>query len=284
MPCPIIYPLDNISEIKKQIPEELLTNKLDQLINTIAESYDDFCFWKKLNNNLIYALLINSVSNNYYSIYSYNDLVNPELKKKLIFNENPSTKIATEFYNINYTSEIEKKIKSKLDNKTKYYYLYHGSPFYCWNSIIKNGLKVMSGTKFMSAGSAYGNGIYASNKLSISHTYCNPKEPFNYSMIGVFQVIENPQKYEKTTGIFVIPNEKILILRTLIKINDKTNITIHKQLDDYFIIQRIYDKHTNDKNLLTVKNKRLSAELKLIDKYSVQHTVYHLLLPNFEDF
>jgi len=89
-------------------------------------------------------------------------------------------------------------------------------------------------------------------------------------MIGLFQVIENPEIYQKTPGIYVIPDEKILILRTLIKINKlpTNNFNIFKQLDDYFIRQRTFDKSISDKNLVTLKNKRLTAELKFIEKIS----------------
>ena len=173
-----------------------------------------------------------------------------------------------EYFNINYSTDIKNKIKSKLDNKLKYYYLYHGSPFHCWNSIIKNGLKVMSGTEFMTTGAVYGNGIYLSNNLATSVGYAKQSTPFNYSMVGLFQIIEDPEKYKKTTGIYVVPDEKILILRTLIKINKITNYNVYQQLDDYFIRQRTIDKSISDKNLTTLKNKRLSAELKLIEKVS----------------
>ena len=181
--------------------------------------------------------------------------------------EDPSDELCVEYFNINYSTEIENKIKSKLDDKLKYYYLYHGSPFHCWYSIIKNGLKVMSQTEFMTAGAAFGNGIYLSDQLQTSHGYARQTPPFNYSMIGLFQVIESPEKYKKSAGIFVVPDEKILILRTLIKINkpSKTH-TFYNQLNDYFIKQRCIDKNISEHNLVALKNKRLSAELKLIEK------------------
>jgi len=267
-PIPLIHSIENIKTLKSLVPDNWLKNNLDELNKIISETYDDFYLWKKLDNNIAYALLLNAVSNNYYSMYSYKDLVNNDLKKKILFNENPEDDLKIEYFNINYSTDIENKIKSKLDNKLKYYYLYHGSPFHCWNSIIKNGLKVMSGTEFMTTGAVYGNGIYLSNNLATSVGYAKQSISFNYSMVGLFQIIEDPEKYKKTTGIYVIPDEKILILRTLIKINKITNHNIYKQLDDYFIRQRTIDKSISDKNLTTLKNKRLSAEFKLIEKVS----------------
>lgn len=267
-PIPLIHSIENIKTLKDLVPYDWLNNNLDELNKLISETYDDFYLWKKLDNNILYALLLNAVSNNYYSMYSYKDLVNNDLKKKILFKENPEDDFKIEYFNINYSTDIENKINSKLDNKLRYYYLYHGSPFHCWNSIIKNGLKVMSGTEFMTTGAAYGNGIYLSNNLSTSVTYAKQSSPFNYSMVGLFQIIEDPEKYKKTSGIYVVPDEKILILRSLIKINKITNYTIFKDLDDYFIRQRTIDKSISDKNLTILKNKRLSAELKLIEKLS----------------
>jgi hypothetical protein len=268
---PKIYSITGILTLKDKIPKILLENKLDDIIKIISESYDDFYLWIKLNNNLVYAIIINAISDNYYSIYSYRDLVNSNLKKK---NLTLDADTEIEYFNINYSTEIENEIKSKLDKSTKYYYLYHGSPFHCWYSIIKNGLKVMSGTEFQTTGAAYGNGIYLSDQLATSYSYARVSPPFSYSMIGLFQVIENPDKYIKTPSIFVVPNEKILVLRTLIKINKPvkthTNFT---QLDNYFIRQRCVDKGISDKNLITLTNKRLSAELKLIEKNSEKYKV-----------
>lgn len=271
---PKIFSNISISALKSLIPKNLFENKFDELMTFIADSYDDFYLWKKINNNLVYALLINAISNNYYSIYSYRDLVNFDLKKKIILKDNVGDEINIEYYNINYSTEIENKIKSKLDNKLKYYYLYHGSPFHCWNSIIKNGLKVMSGTAFMTTGAAYGKGIYLSNQLSVSNSYAKYSPPFNYSMIGLFQITEDPESFKKSTGIYVVPDEKLLILRTLIKINKcSTNPNFYNQLDDYFIRQRTIDKSISEQNLVSLKNKRLSAELKLIEKVSEKFKV-----------
>jgi ubiquitin-protein ligase len=217
---------------------------------------------------------MNAISDNYYSMYSYRDLTSIDLKKK-----NLSTEDDIEFFNINYSTDIENDIKSKLDNTLKYYYLYHGSPFHCWYSIIKNGLKVMSGTEFMTTGAAYGNGIYLSNQLAVSYGYAIPMAPFNYTMIGLFQVTEDPQKFLKTTGIYVVPTEKILVLRTLIKINKistgHNSTATFANIDNYFIRQKTIDKYISDKNLIALKNKRLSAELKLIEKTPTKFKVTH---------
>jgi ubiquitin-protein ligase len=272
-PLPLIHSVHNINDLISIIPKNLLENKLDDLLALISESYDDFYLWKNLNNNLVYALIINAISNNYYSMYSFRDLVNHNLKK-IIVKDDPIDTVDIEYFNINYSTEIENKIKLKLDDKLKYYYLYHGSPFYCWYSIIKNGLKVMSETEFMTTGAAYGNGIYLSDNLQISHSYAKQTPSFNYSMIGIFQITENPEKHNKTHGIYVVPDEKKLILRTLIKINKPIKTTtFYNVLNQYFIKQQSIDKNMSDHNFITLKNKRLCAELKLIDKTPEKYKV-----------
>ena len=268
---PKIYSFSDILTLKQQIPKDLLDNKLDNIIKIISESDNDYYLWIKLNNNLVYALIINAISDNYYSMYSYRDLINSDLKK---YNVTQDINDNIEFFNINYSTEIENEIKSKLDNTIKYYYLYHGSPFDCWYSIIKNGLKVMSGTEFMTTGAAYGTGIYLSDTLNTSYSYAKVSQLFSYNMIGLFQIIENPNKYNKTSSIFVIQDEKILVLRTLIKINKPINIpATFTQMDNYFIRQKTIDKRISDISLITLKNKRLSTELKLIEKNSEKYKV-----------
>ena len=81
-PIPLIHSIENIKTLKSLVPDNWLKNNLDELNKIISETYDDFYLWKKLDNNIAYALLLNAVSNNYYSMYSYKDLVNNDLKKK----------------------------------------------------------------------------------------------------------------------------------------------------------------------------------------------------------
>jgi hypothetical protein len=268
IPLPLINSIKTFSELRMIIPPKILDNNLDELIAFISSSYDDFNLWHNLNNNLIYALILNAISNNFYSLYSFTDLVNHNFKKKLL--GDGTTVMDIDFFNVKYSTEIENKIKHQLDDKLKYYYLFHGSPFECWYSIIKNGLKVMSGTEFMTTGAAYGNGIYMSNHLNISTGYATSKilfEKYPYSMIGLFQIIVNPEIFKKTEGYYVITDEKTLILRTLIKINKPiTNACYYNQLTDYFIRQQSIDNNMVEHNILAIKNKRLSAEIKLIEK------------------
>lgn len=55
-------------------------------------------------------------------------------------------------------------------------HLFHGSPLYCWHSIVRNGLKNMSKTKFMVNGAAHGEGIYLSKNINVATGYSKTTE------------------------------------------------------------------------------------------------------------
>ena len=43
--------------------------------------------------------------------------------------------------------------------------MFHGSSKQNWYSILRNGIRVLSKTKYMTAGAAHGVGVYASNNV-----------------------------------------------------------------------------------------------------------------------
>ena len=154
----------------------------------------------------------------------------------------------------NFNLNIAKNVYEALNDKTmhlvklKYsasvensfntgHYLYHGSSLCNWYSIIKNGLKVMSGTEFMTTGAVHGNGIYCSDLFSMSQGYSRKilsayDGSVNVNIIGVFEFSINPHKYKKSNNIYVINDDKTLLLRYLIIVNDKFNQG--NELDKYF--------------------------------------------------
>jgi len=130
-------------------------------------------------------------------------------------------------------------------------FLYHGSRIENWYSIMRNGIKVCSNTKMMTAGAAHGVGIYTSDNFNTSLTYCG----YNHStemIMGVFEVIGNKSDYKPGNSIFVIPNEDKLILRYILcfpyslsntigsRLNEKFNIKI--QQETIALTNRIKDK------------------------------------------
>lgn len=116
-------------------------------------------------------------------------------------------------------------------------FLFHGSGFYNWHSILKVGLKNFSGTNMMSAGAAYGSGIYLASNSSTSSGYSkghNSGPSFQESIYGVSpkcialcEVINdsfNEQTRGGYPGIKVIPDAQNVITRYLFVYDDTTQI------------------------------------------------------------
>lgn len=124
-------------------------------------------------------------------------------------------------------------------------YLFHGSPFHNWHSIIRNGLKNYSGTNKMTSGAAYGNGMYFSDNLNISSKYSQYHK--GKYIVGVFEVkkpdsytdtenkifINNESKfgdsvrdyYRKSDSIYVVSDEKCARLKYLVVIDNISDLT-----------------------------------------------------------
>ncbi len=236
-PLPFVNSVDNLTQLVKIIPDELNfvnNNNLKQLTKKLQTSENDLDLYNKINQ-ITYCLLKNAVSNNYFSMDS----------RKITFKNNSSIIIY-----MNYSAEIE----NKFNNNN---YLFHGSSIYSWYPIIKNGLKVMSGTKLQANGAVYGKGIYLSNSFSISSSYSNGIMDGN-NIVGVFEILDNPEQYKKKSNIFVVSDDSKLVLRSLVISNNKFNIS--QDISNYFIKEVPLLKKNNKLNIGILKNKRLSIE------------------------
>ncbi|GMS80626.1 hypothetical protein PENTCL1PPCAC_2801 [Pristionchus entomophagus] len=116
-------------------------------------------------------------------------------------------------------------------------YLFHGSKMENWHSIIRSGLKNMSGTKYQLVGAAYGPGIYLSPELATSHHYCTRFDERHISqccvskkccmsavtaggtlaLLAVVEVVDTPQAYRHNQAqIVVVTDEKWCSIRMLV--------------------------------------------------------------------
>ena len=130
---------------------------------------------------------------------------------------------------MNYSANIENKFQQR-------YFLFHGSKIHSWYPIIKNGLKVMSKTIFQANGAAHGNGIYFSDDFNYSLSYSSNNRSINLAnsdiVVGVFEILNDPIAYKKSSNIFVIDDPSIILLRTLVI--TKFNSPIPKDITKYF--------------------------------------------------
>lgn len=257
-PLPNIIGINNVEDMKNLLENEKNFLEEKKITNILDNCETDLDLLEKTNNN-VYSILKNAISNNYFSMSSRDNVdVIKNVKKNTISTKNTTieTTINTsciKFIHINYSAEIENKFKQK-------YFLFHGSNISSWYPIVKNGLKVMSGTNMMANGAAFGIGIYFSNQFNISLSYCS-RSSNQIGVVGVFEVLEDPEKYKKTSTIFVINDEKIVLLRTLVLVNSKTT-HVPNSLSNYFIKELPLLKQTNQINVGMLKNKRLEGEYK----------------------
>ncbi|GMR59591.1 hypothetical protein PMAYCL1PPCAC_29786 [Pristionchus mayeri] len=135
-------------------------------------------------------------------------------------------------------AEFDELVKS---NGRKTRYLFHGSRMENWHSIIRSGLRNMSGTKYQLVGAAHGAGIYLSNHLATSYHYCTRFDVGNVSencvnnkccmssvteggmtLLAVVEVVDTPQTYRyNKDNIVVVLEEKWCSIRMLVTYSGK---------------------------------------------------------------
>lgn len=146
--------------------------------------------------------------------------------------------------------------------KTNTCYLYHGSSSENWYSIMRNGLKVASHSKIMVNAAAYGSGIYTSNHFETSLHYTRAYGK-NRCIMGVFEAAsQTPDRWKKTTSIYVVPNACDLILRYILVVPPTLHSKIGPILNAKFSQTLIKEKITNKVTSTKRSNKRLLHELR----------------------
>eukprot|EP00479_Gromia_sphaerica_P013772 TRINITY_DN7858_c0_g1_i1.p1 TRINITY_DN7858_c0_g1~~TRINITY_DN7858_c0_g1_i1.p1 ORF type:complete len:169 (-),score=21.84 TRINITY_DN7858_c0_g1_i1:123-629(-) len=108
-------------------------------------------------------------------------------------------------------------------------FAWHGSPLGNWNSIIREGLRNMSGTKMQLHGAAHGAGIYLAKQSSHSIGYCgtgwgrasgwkcgwkNSSLGTNVQVLALVEIVNHKNLVDKGWG-FVIPDQSWVATRFL---------------------------------------------------------------------
>lgn len=145
-------------------------------------------------------------------------------------------------------------------------YLFHGSGRENWYSIMRNGLKVASHSKLMVNAAAYGAGIYMSphfeTSLHYTKTYRSQK-----CIMGVFEAASpTPDRWRKTTSIFVVPEPKDLILRYILIVPPGLHHRINTLLNTKFSSTLKKEEKVHKVTSAKRSNKRIMAELKRMQK------------------
>eukprot|EP01127_Copromyxa_protea_P024518 TRINITY_DN9710_c0_g1_i1.p1 TRINITY_DN9710_c0_g1~~TRINITY_DN9710_c0_g1_i1.p1 ORF type:complete len:642 (+),score=89.81 TRINITY_DN9710_c0_g1_i1:180-2105(+) len=118
----------------------------------------------------------------------------------------------------------KKELKFQATKQQKGSFLaYHGSGFFNWHSILRNGLRNLSGTALMSTGAVYGSGIYLGADSGTSMGYAGVASGWEKSMFGIgchcMAVCEVISAGYKASPYYVIPNEDHVVTRYLLLFN-----------------------------------------------------------------
>lgn len=220
--------------LDKYISEISISKSDIELAEKIGrEAYSLIKFALKSNKtNLRQCLLVNNLKIIEPTVDSYRK------QKKNVEYTNISD-IELEQYEVIYHPSIEEKFKYNARNLGTIY-LFHGSNYANWYSIMRNGIKICSNTRLMTAGMAHGAGIYLSSDINISLGYTSGER----RILGIFEVINDVGKFSKSGFVYVVKDEQILLLRYIIvipirgdvnmqdfanKINDKINRGIKEE-------------------------------------------------------
>uniref|UniRef100_A0A6C0CLM8 UBC core domain-containing protein n=1 Tax=viral metagenome TaxID=1070528 RepID=A0A6C0CLM8_9ZZZZ len=154
------------------------------------------------------------------------------------------------------------------DEKFSGEYLFHGSNASNWYSIMRNGLKVASGTSAQRNGAAYGKGIYLSDKFSLSASYSNRSTSLTDSglnIAGVYEVRNAKAKYHKGSSVYVVPNEKDVRLRYLLMFSKHSPADLNDAVNEKFGTMIKQEKQDFSRATNSKSQKRLMAEYKMLN-------------------
>jgi ubiquitin-protein ligase len=150
---------------------------------------------------------------------------------------------------------------------------------------MRNGLKVGStDNKLLVNGAVHGTGIYLSDVINFSLSYSNSPN----IVIGVCQVMDNRDKWKKTTNIFVVPEESSVILKYLFVFPNDTlqkngnsyiSTSLLQVLDNKFQSGIYNDQSTKQTQVYTLRSKRLLKEYKTIVQQNPKELGFRVVLP-----
>lgn len=234
-PNPVVY-------FKHMYNQTLRDEELDEFITIISRESNGSSFFDKIQ--LMVNGAINTDRKLVQKIYKMSSLEYHETFVKLLYffifsNQVSFTAVQSadgiETWKIQNSIEKEREF-SRIPGETKM--LYHGTNAISMYSIMRNGLKSLSGTSLMSAGSAFGSGIYASDAVTLSLGYTGMgwdylEDPtvsgLGYGYIFILKV-KRPNM--KSSAIFVQKNEEVLICGLVsFKIRDSTKINLAEFID-----------------------------------------------------
>ena len=127
------------------------------------------------------------------------------------------------------TAPIEKERRfQELKRQNGSIFAFHGSGIGNWHSILRNGLKNYSNTKYMSTGAVHGAGIYFARNMATSMGYCQSRSSLmewrnsgigksGCTIMALCEIINRPSDFTTNgSDIVVVPQDEYVITRYLI--------------------------------------------------------------------
>jgi len=299
-------------DIPRYIKEHNINKNIEFILTAIQSSYNDSELIEKLGyktyelvrfildsnkmmikaDNLLKSTDVINIDNRYVDNgYVDKEDIKPKDPKDSKLDTNILLSILQ--FKLIHTQLIEDQFKAK-----KTVYLYHGSRYENWYSIMRNGIKIGSKSKYFLNGAAHGTGIYLSNDINMSlgysqtyarYTEHNTTEDDRQMILAIFEVVDNPT-WHKSGTIFVVDDENALVLRYLLVFKDVYNPKIPSLMNGIFNAINIklnnggikaLEKEKQEmetKNITTIHNKRLMKEYQNIMKQSQESLGFQIKL------
>lgn len=248
----LIIPIDNT--VVRYVRKLFNRAKISKIITMIIDKE------LKVDEDILHELNIMKInSDTYYLlrflILSHSTTIIHETKKIL--------NVLISLYYVKHTRMIEEKIMKK----SKVTFLYHGSPFGNWHSILHWGLRDCSGTNMMIHGSVHGNGIYLTTHFRSAVRYCDGKrlDSSKVDRIVAVVVVEGDlSRWDRGHGIFVVKDESIITIRYLVCIPDTLSTSRVVKLGKYLTC--ILKGHASQ-HRISIKATRAEREKRLIHEF-----------------
>ncbi len=209
------------------------------------------------------------------------DFTQCNTSEMFVHNNNNNKINNTQIYEVRHHFDREREFQ-KLVKKNGSNMFFHGSKWANWYSIIRNGLKNCSNTKLQLHGAGQGTGIYFTELFGLSFGHCDHNK--GQSVIGVFEVADDKEKYHKGNQIYVFPNETNVLQRYLIIVPSTMNphswgpTTDHTlcSIEKYFI-QSHQTIEENMRMTITKKCiKRITREYKRVMNIKSEEVGFHV--------
>jgi len=285
-------------DIPTYISGKHINKNIEFVLTAIQNSYNDSELIEKLGYET-YELVLFILESNKMMIKADNllkstDMITIGREGITPKDYKPDTNILSSIlqFKLIHTQLIEDQFKDK-----KTIYLYHGSRYENWYSIMRNGIKIGSKSKYFLNGAAHGNGIYLSNDINMSLGYSktsrytqnymteDDRQTDKQMILAIFEVVDNP-KWHKAGSIFVVDDENALVLRYLLVFKDAYNpvsygifnaINIKLNNGGIKALEK-EKKEMETKNITTIHNKRLMKEYQNIMKQSQESLGFQIKL------